>query len=136
MMPGPVKVSTATVRPFTREVGDIQIDQDCRPAAQLEGAGVEGHRAVEVDGEAVDHRPLGGAVVDDHALDLRRHDPQRAEQTVCAVVGRGGEVQGVAVAGHGAVAEVQSQQAVDLNALRRSRPRVGRGTRRSPGRRR
>ena len=84
-MSGPVKVSTATVWPFTTDAATFSSTSAAVLAAQLEGPGVEGHRAVEGDGQAVDHRPLGGPVVDGHARDLRRRDGLHRR---VAVVGR------------------------------------------------
>src|SRR5437660_3974733 len=66
-------------RPAEREYGHrstankrrdhVYIDNAFVRPSQLKGAGVEGYGAVEGDGEAVDLRALGGAVVDDDALD-------------------------------------------------------------------
>src|SRR5207247_8002193 len=62
--------------------GDIQTDQCAVLPAQLKRAGVDGHDTVEGDSNAVDHRALGGTVVDDltpdacwgRVIDLKAQD--------------------------------------------------------------
>ncbi len=49
---------------------DLRIHQAAVLPAQLDGAGVEGRGTAEGNGEAVDHRALGGAVVENNTLHL------------------------------------------------------------------
>jgi len=52
----------------------MQVDGASTLLVQLEGARVQDHDLTEGDGETCDHRPLGGAIVDNHAL----HSCQRS----------------------------------------------------------
>src|SRR5260370_32432429 len=52
--------------------GDIKTDEGAVLPAQLERARLDGHDAVKGDRDAVDHRALGGTVVDELTPDASR----------------------------------------------------------------